>query len=137
MKRLFLLSALVLMLIPGMTQAENSRPQNTSDTTNTEVVFKSPGEGRYTFNFNEAFPDENNVMFSWSPKTVNAVLLIKSDDKILDEITVENTSHIKLNLSKYSSHRSLAWSLIIDESEDVLKGIIDLRKYRPRTLFNF
>ena len=96
-----------------------------------EFTFIAPGEGKYVFNVNEVFPEENNVIFKWSPKAPNALLLVKSDDGIWDEYSVKNADHIKINLSKYISYRSLNWILIVSESEDVMKGTIDLRKYLP------
>ena len=130
------LLSIVLVLGLGLVQARERKPENVvvksvSETTKKEFTFISPGEGRYHFMINEAFSDENNVMFKWSPKTAGAVLVIKTDDKVLDEITVKNTDHIRLNLSKYSSCRTLTWYLTVSESEEVMKGIIDLRKYFP------
>ena len=130
------LISIVLALGIGLTQARERTPENAggksaSETTKKEFTFISPGEGRYHFMINEAFSDENNVMFKWSPKTAGTVLVIKTDDKVLDEIAVKNTDHIRLNLSKYSSYRTLTWYLTVSESEEVLKGIIDLRKYLP------
>ena len=105
--------------------------KNALETTNKEFSFKAPGEGRGTFFIDEAIPEKNNVMFKWSPKTTYAMLLIKCGDIVIDEIEVTKTDHIKLNLTKYSSHKSLEWFLTVNESEDVLTGIIDLRKIKP------
>jgi len=134
MKRVMLSIALVLGV--GLTQARekpsvNAGNKSTTETTKKEFAFIAPGEGRYLFVINEAFSEENNVIFKWTPKTVNTTLIIKSDDKILDEITVKNTDHIKVNLTKYSSNKSLTWFLTVSESDEVLKGIIDLRLFIP------
>jgi len=96
-----------------------------------EFTFLSPGEGRYLFNVNDTFSDENNMIFKWSPKASNALLIIKSDNGFWDEIKVENTDYIKVNMTKYSSYRYLTWFLIVSESEEVMKGGIDMRKYTP------
>jgi hypothetical protein len=119
----------------GLSQAHEGRPQKASETTKKALTFVSPGEGRYTYNFNEAFPDNNNVIFKWSSKTANAVLLVKVGDEILDEIKVKNTDHIKLRLSNYSSHRLLSWNLTVGENEIVVNGEIVLRKFMPQ--FNY
>jgi hypothetical protein len=34
-------------------------------------------------------------------------------------------------MSKYGEYRSLTWFLIVSESEEVMKGVIDLRKFMP------
>ena len=120
----------------GFAQARDKAPdsagnKSVSETTKKEFTFISPGEGRYQFMINEAFPEENNVMFKWLPKTDSAVLVIKTDDNVMDEITVKNTDHIRLNLTKYSSYRSLSWFLTVGEREEVLQGVIDMRKYLP------
>ena len=135
------LLSIVLVLGLGLVQARERKPENVvvksvSETTKKEFTFISPGEGRYHFMINEAFSDENDVMFKWSPKTAGVVLVIKTDDKVLDEITVKNTDHIKLNLTKYSSYRSLSWLLTVSESEEAMKGMIDLRKYLPPFVMN-
>ena len=96
--------------------------------TKKEFSFISPGEGRYAYNINETFSDENNIMFKWSPKTSNALLIIKTDDGLWDEIRVKDTDHIKVNMTIYSAYRSVTWFLIVSESEEALKGVIDLRK---------
>ena len=117
------------------TQIENSSEYASSGSVavkpKKEFTFISPGEGIYAFNINEAFSDENDIIFKWSPKAPNALLIIKTDDGLWDEVRVKNSDHIKLNLTKYSSYRSLTWFLIVSESEEVMKGQIDLRKYLP------
>ena len=133
MKRISLLSV-ALFLGLGLMQAHESRTPNASSEATkkeNEVVFVAPGEGRYTFNFNEDTPTQNNVMFKWSPKTADAVLLIKSGDEVLDEIQVRNTDHIKLNLAKYSAHRVLSWNLTIGDSQKEVEGEIVIRKFVP------
>ena len=105
--------------------------RNAQENTKKEFTFNSPGEGRGTFFINEEMPEKNNVMFKWSPRIANATLLIKSGDVVLDEIVVKNTDHIKLNVTKYSSNRSLSWFLTVSENDDIIKGIIDLKVYNP------
>jgi len=134
MKKIVVSLALALGL--GMTQAGDKEPElesirSTADSEKKKFTFISPGEGRYHFMINEAFPEENIVIFKWLPKTDSAVLVIKTDDKVLDEITVKKTDHIRLNLTKYSSYPSLIWLLTVTESEEVMKGVIDLKKYFP------
>jgi len=129
MKKVVLSAVLAL----GVVYAQEKVPENksASEASKKEFTLISPGEGRYQYMFNTAFPEENNVIFKWSPKVANTVLLIKTDDKILDKITVKNTDHFSLSLAKYSSYSSLAWVLTVNESEEVMKGIIDIRKYTP------
>ena len=134
MKRVMLSIALVLGL--GTTQAREKPPANTSnkvasETTKKEFAFIAPGEGRYLFVINEAFSEDNNAIFKWTPKTANATLIFKSGDEVLDEITVKKTDYIKVNLTKYSSKKSLTWFLTVSESEEVFKGIIDLKTFSP------
>jgi len=92
-----------------------------------EFTFISPGEGKYLFNINEKNDDENEMIFKWSPTASHALLIIKTNDGLWDEIKTKDTDHIRVNLTKYSSHKSLTWFLIVSESEDVMKGTIDLR----------
>ena len=139
MKRIILSVVIVLGL--GLTQAREKKPEiasvkNAAESVKKEFAFIAPGEGRSHFMINEAFPEENNAIFKWSPKTVGAVLCIKADDKVLDEITVKNTDHISLNLTKYGSYKSVTWFLTVSESDTVMKGVIDLRKYVSPFEFN-
>ena len=148
MKRAVLSVALILGL--GLAQARETAPRKAKDKRASETasvknasetacperatntfIFIAPGEGRYLYMFNEAFPEDNNVIFKWSPKTSGAVLLIKSGDEVLDEIRVKNTDRIKLCLSKYSSHKSLTWVLTVSESDEVMQGSINLKKFLP------
>ena len=139
MKRVVISVAFMLGL--GLTQARESLPESASDknasgAAKNTFTFISPGEGRYLYMFNEAFPEENNVIFKWSPKTADAVLLIQSGDEVLDEIRVKNTDHIKLCLSKYSAYRSLTWTLTVNDSDEVMEGSISLKKFLPPRLID-
>jgi len=120
----------------GLLQAREKPPapaggKTASETAKKQFAFIAPGEGSYFFSVNEVFPEDNNVIFKWTPKVADAVLLIKAADKLLDEITVKNTDHIKLNLTKYKSYKSLEWTLTVSESEEVMKGVINMRVYNP------
>jgi hypothetical protein len=134
MKRVML--SIVLVIGVGATQAreklsEKANGKSVSETTKKEFTFISPGEGKYLFVINEALPEKNNVIFKWSPKTADIVLLIEADGEVLDKITTKNTDFYKLNLNKYSNYRSLSWVLTVSGSEEVKKGGIDLKKYLP------
>ena len=106
---------------------EYATGESVTETTKKEFTLISPGEGRYLFNINEKNDDENEMIFKWTPTASHALLLIKTNDGLWDEIRAKDTDHIRVNLTKYSSHKSLTWFLIVSESEDVMKGIIDLR----------
>ncbi len=115
----------------GLTKIETPPGYASDGTTKKEFTLVSPGEGRYLFNINETYSDENNIIFKWSPKASNALLVIKTNTGLWDEIRVKDTNHIKLNMTKYSGQKSLTWFLIVSESEEVMKGIIDLKMYLP------
>jgi hypothetical protein len=138
MKRTVLSIALVLTL--GLSHASDSVPENTGsknapDTAKIEFALISPGEGRYLFFINEDMPEKNTATFKWSPKTDSAVLLVKSGDTVLEEITVKNADCIRLSLNKHSAHRTLTWSLTVGNSDAVMQGDIKLMKYRPMYIY--
>ena len=134
--------SVVLALGFGLLQAREKPPapagsKNAPETAKKEFAFIAPGEGSNFFSVNEAFPENNNVFFKWTPKAASAALRIKTADKLLDEITVKNTDHIKLNLTKYKSYKSLDWTLTVSESKKVMEGVINLRVYNPPLSYLF
>lgn len=100
-----------------------------SETEKNEFVFLFPSEERYLFNINQAFTNENDFTFKWSPKASNALLLITTGDgEIWDEFKIKNTDQIKINLTKYSNYHSVSWFLIVSESDKAMAGTIVFRK---------
>ncbi len=88
----------------------------------------TPATGKYLFILDGEDHKKNEIVFKWTPKTATALLVIKSKHEILDEIRVNDTDRIKVDLNKYRDGLSVTWFLITSGSDDAKTGIIQLKK---------